>query len=372
MSRFGALLITIISCSALVCPPAFALASEYDLNQRIGQQPEWPGGVADLLNSQKPVYAYFVNLQDNFYYSGDAAAFNSFMERYSKLEAVPHTLVLHCGKGEVKAFMEPKTHAFDWHVFVVPPMIPDGGLDKTSPYKRYVTVNLYLGCGIQLSEIKVPGNVTVKPGKEIDGFIRKHEKMFPNTASPPEPSISNFGARPALSPVSIYLAEDETLTALDALKMDLREIKLQWKPLFTLDDFACYSWKDHWFKLTPEALKRLPKAAPPENRLLKGIPFVLFVNGERVYMGAFWTWISSLTFPNPVIVADEMWLPSRLNWLTIDRAYPGWTEEQNEDDIRNSPALQKALEAAGKFEACKGIMRPPPGGFSSTQPLDER
>jgi len=103
-----------------------------------------------------------------------------------------------------------------------------------------------------------------------------------------------------------------------------------------------------------------------------GIPFVLLVNGERVYLGAFWTAFSSTSFPNPVILADSMWLPMKLNWLTIDRAYPGPTQEQLKDDPRNSPALQKALEAAGKFEACKGIMRPPPGGFSSTQPLDER
>jgi hypothetical protein len=167
----------------------------------------------------------------------------------------------------------------------------------------------------------------------------------------------------------IYLLKDEKISAVDALRLKLDDIALRDKPLFTLDDFVCYSWKDHWFKLTPEALKRLPKAAPPENRLLKGIPFVLLVNGERVYLGAFWTSISSLSFPNPVIVADEMWLASGLNWLTIDRAYPGWTEGMNKDDLRNSAALKMVLEAAGKFDACSGIQRPPPGGFSSTVPL---
>lgn len=363
MLRLGAFLLLIVGIVAVICPPAFALASEYDLNRPIGQQPEWPGGVADLLNSQKPAYAYFVNFQDNFYYSGDAAAFNAFMERYGKLDGIPHTLVLHCGKGEVKELMTPKKRAFDWYVFVVPPMIPDGGLDKTSPYKRYVTVNLNLGCNIQLSEIKVPGNVTVKPGKEIEKFIRAHEAMFPNTANPPEPSISNNGARPAPSSVSIYLAEDEKLNAIDALKIDLGEIKLQSMPLLTLDDLVCYSWKDHSFKLTQEAIAKLPK---PQ---VFGVPFVLVANGQRIYLGAFWTHASSASFPNPVICTDPFLLPSQGNRFIIERAYPGVTPDLPKDDPRDSALVREAFKAAGKLDACEGVMRPPSGGFShSTGP----
>ncbi len=349
MLRLGVFLLLIVGVSAIICPPAFALAGEYGPDHPIIQQTEWPSGLANLLGAWKPVYANWVNFQDNFYFSGDAATFNAFMEAYGKLEGISHTLVLHSGKGEVKDRIgEPATYAFDWYVFVVPPMIPDGGIAKDHPYKRYVTVNLYLGCSIQLSEIKVPANVKVVSGGEIEKFIKQHQAK----------SVSaEFG---------IYLLADEKMNAVDALKVKLDDITLQTKPLFALDDFVCYSWEDHWFKLTPEALKKLPKPSPPENRLIRGIPFVLLVNGERIYMGAFWTSISSLAFPNPVIIADEMWLPSRLNWLTIDRAYPGATEEQYKDDIRNSAALRTALEAAGKLAACKGLERPPSGGFSST------
>lgn len=367
MPRYLVFFLALLALSVVVCPSVFGVARSYDLDRPILQADDWPLGVADLLNSQKPVHAYYVNFQDMFFYSGDSSAFNAFMERYGKLEGIPHTLVLHCGKAETRdKFQGERMQSYDWHVLVTPPRIPDGGIDKNSPYRYYVTVNLLLGGDVRLSEIKVPGNVTVKPGKEIDEFIKKHEKAFPNTANPTEPSVSNYGARPAPSSVSIHLLADEKMNAADALRLNLDQIPLQKKPLYTLDDFVCYSWEDHWFKLTPEALKRLPKAAPPENRLLKGIPFVLLVNGERVYLGAFWTSISSISFPNPVIVADEMWLASGLNWLTIDRAYPGWTEEKRKDDVRNSAALKMVLEAAGKFDACSGIRRPPPGGFSST------
>lgn len=356
MLRYMTLLLLVFGLAAVICTSALGLAGEIDVSRPVVQQTDWPAGVADLLNLQKPVYAFFVNSQDNFYYSGDAAAFNAFMEEYAKLEGIPHTLVLRCGKGEVKDRIQNPagspltTYAFDWYVFVVPPMIPDGGIAKDSPYQRYVTVNLYVGCNIRLDDIKVPANVKVVSGGEIENFIKKQlARSTPETSSGSE--------------LGIYLLADEKVNAEDVLKLKLDEIPLQKKPLFTLDDFVCYSWEDHWFKLTPDALKRLPQANTPEKRM-SGIPFVLLANGERIYLGGFWTHLSSASFPNPAIVSDEMWLPGRLNWLTIDRAYPGTVStELKDDDPRNSPVLKKALEAAGKIDACKGLERPPKAGI---------
>ena len=349
MPRYLVFLLIMLALVVVVCPSVFGVSGEVDISRPIVQQTDWPAGVADVLNSQKPVYAFFVNFQDNYYYSGDAAAFNDFMARYAELSGIPHTLVLHCGRGEVKdriadsADGQP-SYAFDWYVFVVPPMIPDGGLDKSSPYKRYVTVNLYLGCNIQLSDIKVPGNVTVKPGKEIDQFIKKHEATFPNTVNPPQPSISNNGARPAPSSFSIYLAEDDKLNATDALKVDLADIKLQSKPLFTLDDFVCYSWKDHSFILTQEAVEKLPKAR------VFGVPFVVMVNGQRIYLGAFWTHVSSASFANPVICTDPFLLPSQGGRFTVDRNY---ASPDLPEDPRDSPAVRAIFQAAGKLDTCR-------------------
>lgn len=343
MPRYLVFLITLLALSVVVCPSAFGLARSYDLSRPIPQDSDWPAGLANLLNSQKPVHAYYVNFQDMFFYSGDSSAFNAFIERYGRLEGIAHTLVLHCGKAETRdKFHGEKMESYDWHVLV----------DKISQQEYLVTVHLFLGGSVKLSEIEVPVNVKVTSGGEIEEFIKKHLSR-----STPQRSGGGFG---------IYLPADEKINASDALKLKLDEIRLQEKPLLALEDFVCYSWEDHWFKLTPEALKKLPKPSPPENRLLRGIPFVVVADGKRIYLGAFWTSISSMSFPNPVIIADEMWLPYRRNWLTIDRAYPGATPEQSNDDPRNSPLLKSVMESAGKIEACKGIERPPSGGFSST------
>lgn len=506
MTRYLVFLSIVLALVAVVCPSVFGLARSYDLDRPVSQS-DWPAGLANLLNSQKPVHAYFVNFQDIFFYSGDSSAFNAFMERYGKLEGIPHTLVLHCGKAETRdKFQGEKMESYDWDVLV----------DRISQQEYLVTVHLFLGGNVKLSEIKASANVKVESGGEIEKFIKKHEaqsadvaadggefgiylladekmnadgalrlrldeltlqkeplltpndfvcyswkdhsfKLTPeatvklpkpqvfgvpfvvmvngqriylgafwthaSSASFPNPVICtdpfllpsesnrytidrNYAApdlaedprdSPAVRAVfqaagkldacgddtrqpnaetsgppvagsvfGIYLLADENMNAIDALKMKLDEIPLQNKPLFTLDDFVCYSWEDHWFKLTPEALKRLPKIGKPPTPQLRGVPFVVLVDGRPIYLGAFWTWISSLSFPNPVIIADEMWLPAKLHWLTIDRAYPGATEEQYKDDIRKSPLLRNVLETAGKFDACAGIQRPPSGGFSST------
>lgn len=351
MRKRPVFLLMLLATVIVTCPSVFGLAGEIDVSKPIVQQPDWPGGVADLLNSQKPVYAFFVNSQDNYYYSGDAAAFNDFMARYAELSGIPHTLVLHCGRGEVKdriansADSQP-SYAFDWYIFVVPPMIPDGGLDKTSPYKRYVTVNLYLGCNIQLSDIKVPAKVKVIAGKEIGDFIKKHEARSVDVTT----DSGKFG---------IYLLADEKMNADAALKLKLDDIPLQKKPLLAMDDFVCYSWDDHSFELTRAAAARLPKPG------VFGVPYVVVLNGQRSYLGAFWTSISSAGFRNPVIM-PKPWLAVGGTTFEIRRAYPGVTADAPKNDPRDSPAIRFAFQMAGKLDACGDAALQSKDGVSGT------
>lgn len=169
-----AALIMLVSFSA----SAWARASEYGPLQPINQQPDWPVGLADLLKSGDRVYAYCVNWMDHFYYAGDADALNIFLEKYSKLKGTPLTLSIHVGPAKVGKISTPgqKDTAYDWHVFVTPPMIPDGGFVKGREHERIVTVELWLGGQVELKKVKVPDNVKVVDGGDIAEFIATTEK----------------------------------------------------------------------------------------------------------------------------------------------------------------------------------------------------
>ena len=166
------------------CTCAFPMASEYqlDMMMRAADEGGWIGQanpVRDLLLSQKPAYAYWVNSLDYFYYSGDTKAFNEFLERYSKLpepsamERPPQRwLVLHVGSGETKTLLEGKPLSYDWSVtgsdffaFVPAGQHPAAALE----------LEVWIGCHIQLDQLKVPLNIELKSGGEIEKLIEKHQ-----------------------------------------------------------------------------------------------------------------------------------------------------------------------------------------------------
>ena len=159
------------------CSGAFPMAAEYQPGTMV-QQPGWPEGLVDLLNSQKFAYAHWVNSIDHFYYSGDTKAFNEFLERYSKLPQQelfaggPHrTLVLHVGAGQTKTFGG-KPVTYDWSLAC-------SNLGAFGPEGKHLPTGLelevWIGCHIQLDQLKVPASIELKPGGEIEKFIEGHQ-----------------------------------------------------------------------------------------------------------------------------------------------------------------------------------------------------
>jgi len=97
-----------------------------------------------------------------------------------------------------------------------------------------------------------------------------------------------------------------------------KTVPLEPEAVISDQDILVYDFSKHAMQLTSDALKRLPQ--PP----VTGIPFVVVVNGERVYPGVFYTMASSITCHLPVIVTDRMRqdtsVPSDL--IFMERAYP--------------------------------------------------
>jgi hypothetical protein len=159
------------------CAYAFPMAAEYRSRTMV-QQPSWPEGLADLLNSQTLAYGYWVNSLDYFYYAGDTKAFNEFLERYAKLpmpqligREATRTLVLHVGAAETKNF-DGKPVACDW-------LVKGSNFGAFGPEGKALPAGLelevWVGCHVQLDQLKVPLNIELKSGGEIEKLIGNHQ-----------------------------------------------------------------------------------------------------------------------------------------------------------------------------------------------------
>ena len=68
---------------------------------------------------------------------------------------------------------------------------------------------------------------------------------------------------------------------------NLAQVKLVSPPVISDADILAADFEKGVIRLTPEALKRIPKAS------VQGTLFVAVVDGERLFLGAFWTPLSS-------------------------------------------------------------------------------
>lgn len=134
---------------------------------------------------------------------------------------------------------------------------------------------------------------------------------------------------------------------------DTRSLKQeQWKnlplasdPIISEADIIAYDFSKHAMRLRPEALKRL--ARPP----VGGTPFVVVINGKRIYPGAFYTKASSIPCSIPVIVVDKNAesKTSGADVVLIERAYPVTSAVGK--DLRSDERVRDALGKLKKLGA---------------------
>ena len=188
----------------------FSLMTERELRgEDVGYSPEWPAGLKELVSSEGRVYGSHV-ISRTFgpsgyestmlLFAGDHTAFNQLLEGYARLKGTRLLLVLHPGRGMAKiqevelpdciirlyqtAWVgEPvrqnlpsskKNIPFDWQVRIV----HTGWLTKHPERAKgdyVVTVEVWLGGSVPLGDVKVPLNVEVKSGGEIQKFVDAHE-----------------------------------------------------------------------------------------------------------------------------------------------------------------------------------------------------
>jgi hypothetical protein len=132
----------------------------------------------------------------------------------------------------------------------------------------------------------------------------------------------------------IYLLADDSITIRDLPDMTLDEFVLAAYPIISLDDIITYEWPIHLVHLKKTVESKMTDLSKPE--ILNDRPFIVLVNGERIYMGAIWPAFYSTMCRYPHIV-----LPS----LNPYHIMHGVEREDKRKDIR----IYTVLKNAGKL-----------------------
>ena len=104
----------------------------------------------------------------------------------------------------------------------------------------------------------------------------------------------------AASFFAFYRLQDPNIAASQILDMPLADLSLAHEPFLTQRDIKSYRWQTHEFEVVPAAesvLVSFKKRLGP----VGGIPFVVTVGTDRIYLGAIWYPYSSLAPHVPYI-----------------------------------------------------------------------
>jgi hypothetical protein len=145
---------------------------------------------------------------------------------------------------------------------------------------------------------------------------------------------------PVSGEFAIYLTRDDIPVA----KMPiLSHVEIADTPVISINDIVSYTKDTHEIKLTPEAFERVNSMKIPTS----GKVFVVCVDKNPIYWGAFWVGWSSQSFDGVTILFPSF--SQQENTIQIERGYPSQSFAQGEDP-RSNAEIMKSLKAAGKLK----------------------
>ena len=184
MNRMTAILVA----GAVACTlgaSAWGMGGEYPIDADgniASQQPDWPAGLAELINSGPVFHGQWVNANSEFFYLGDTASLTRFLKRYSTLKNTPLVVILHAGSARRSELWGDKPGArYDWKLLVL--KRGWGAAEKTdNPEEKWVvTVEVWIDHDIRLADMVVPQNVDIRSAGEVETFIAQHMNAQPSS-----------------------------------------------------------------------------------------------------------------------------------------------------------------------------------------------
>lgn len=137
---------------------------------------------------------------------------------------------------------------------------------------------------------------------------------------------------------SIYLTRENTpVSEMPALS----HVELADSPVISIDDIISYNQDTHEIELTADAYERVNEL----DITTSGMAFVVCVDSQPVYWGAFWAIFSSQSFDGVIILMPPL---LEENLIQIEFGFPGPALYSGEDP-RSDPEIFRSLEQAGKL-----------------------
>lgn len=93
----------------------------------------------------------------------------------------------------------------------------------------------------------------------------------------------------------IYMLKNPLVTTAQAMNVPLNSLELSSQPFLSARDIKVYRWSAHEFDLHRRGDSVFQKMSA-ERTTSTGVPFVVVVGKQRIYLGAFW-WTSSSSVP---------------------------------------------------------------------------
>ncbi|MFC1941863.1 hypothetical protein ACFLWU_01435 [Chloroflexota bacterium] len=138
---------------------------------------------------------------------------------------------------------------------------------------------------------------------------------------------------------AIFLTkEDIPPSRMDALS----HVEIAEQPIISITDIITYNVQTHEISLTENAFNRVATLEVP----VQGRSFIICVDRNLIYWGAFWTPISSMSFDGITIWKPLSTQEPRV--ITLELGYPSPSFYAGEDP-RNNAEVIKSLEQAGKL-----------------------
>lgn len=157
----------------------------------------------------------------------------------------------------------------------------------------------------------------------------------------------SIGRSETTNSFGIYLTAETLGRRITAYgKGDWSGVRLSESPLISGADIISYDFTNHSVRLRPEALAKIPR--PP----VGGTPFVVVADGQRIYLGAFTTVESSMSFAVPSITVDRRMVVTNqpTDTVVIERAYPSPSFGVGPDP-RGDQRIKTALKALHKLKS---------------------
>lgn len=156
------------------------------------------------------------------------------------------------------------------------------------------------------------------------------------------PALWLAACNPSQDNFSVYIVAEDIPHDV-VVKGDIENLQLETQPLLTAEDILWYDTAAHEMELTEEAFERIAELNIP---VAGGPNFVVCVGSERIYGGAFWTPLSSLSFDGVVIQPP---LGTDNHTVRFQLSYPESPDLFKGQDLRADARIIQALRQAGKL-----------------------